>query len=117
MTTTTEPLGVPQVFLAHHCHIFLLKIAIRWAAFKIGSLEAVAALLFKDPALDVVEVSQIKNGGTLKNEMSLFLKTENRKWNEYQEGKQAKQICQGYMELWIDQRKEGVLSRVLLSDH
>ena len=46
MTSATELVGVSQVFPAHHCH-FLLIIFIRQAAFKIGSLEAVASL-FKD---------------------------------------------------------------------
>ncbi len=52
MTTAIEPVGVTQVFPAHHCH-FILKIAIRWATFKNGSLEVVAAPWFKDPALVV----------------------------------------------------------------
>ncbi len=41
MTTATEPVGLFQVFPVQQCHFFL-KIAIRRAAFKIGSLEAVA---------------------------------------------------------------------------
>ncbi len=47
MTTVTEP---GWVFSAHHCH-FSLKIAIKWSAFKISSLEAVEASWFKDLAL------------------------------------------------------------------
>ncbi len=52
MTTATEPVGVFQVFRLNTA-IFVLKIWIRWAAFKIGSLEevAMAAPWFKDSAL------------------------------------------------------------------
>ncbi len=54
MTTATKPVGVFQVFSAHHCHIPFK--AISSAALKIGSLEAVAlavtAQWFKDPPLN-----------------------------------------------------------------
>ena len=53
MTTATEPVGVSKMFPGSLLH-FDLKIAIRWVAFKIDSIEAstVAPLRFKDPARD-----------------------------------------------------------------
>ncbi len=56
MLTATEIVGVSQVFPAGSFLLFFLsKIAIRWAAFKIGSLEVVATPWFKDPALVTLE--------------------------------------------------------------
>ena len=49
MTIASKSVGVSEVITTA---IFLLKIAIRWDAFQIGSLEAVAAPWFKDQAQD-----------------------------------------------------------------
>ena len=48
LTTATKPVGVFQVF---PLPFFFLKIAIRWTAFKIGSLKAVTVTWFKDPSM------------------------------------------------------------------
>ncbi len=65
MATATELVGVYGSPV-----IFLLKIAICWAAFKIGSIEAVAvaAPSFKDPAQVVFNI-------LAKEFIELFLET------------------------------------------
>ncbi len=46
MTAANDPVGVSKAFPAYQWHL-LLKIANRWAAFKIVELEVVAVPWFK----------------------------------------------------------------------
>ena len=73
MTTAIEPVGVSKVFPGSLLH-FDLKIAIRWVAFKIDSIEAstVSSLRFKDPARDW---GRGEGGGTIPQIVT------NRFWN------------------------------------
>ncbi len=70
-TTVTEPVAVSKVFPAQHCH-FILKIANRGAAFKIGSLEAVAAPWFKDPVQEKAIQNVTILGSKEENEVAGF---------------------------------------------